>query len=190
MNPEEQAREKIDRLLAAAGWLVQNLGEANIHAGRGVAIREFPLTAGFGVADSLLYVDAKACGVLEAKPEGVTLTGVEIQSGRYAQGLPDQLPAWRRPLPFLYESTGVETHFTNGLDPEPRARNVFAFHQPGTLADWLGAIPQTTKLTTDGGAYEYQAELAPATFLARARQMPELITSWADGGSERKLLPA
>jgi len=142
MNPEEQAREKIDRLLAAAGWLVQNLGEANIHAGRGVAIREFPLTAGFGVADYLLYVDAKACGVLEAKPEGVTLTGVEIQSGRYAQGLPDQLPAWRRPLPFLYESTGVETHFTNGLDPEPRARNVFAFHRPETSGSRLCRRPQ------------------------------------------------
>jgi type I restriction enzyme R subunit len=54
--------------------------------------------------------------VIEAKKEGATLSGVEVQSGRYAQGLPAALPAWRRPLPFLFESSGVETHFTNGLN--------------------------------------------------------------------------
>ena len=43
-----------------------------------------------------------------------------------------------RPLPFLYESTGVETRFTNWLDPEPRSRQVFTFHRPETLAAWLG----------------------------------------------------
>ncbi|HKX93940.1 MAG TPA: hypothetical protein VJM48_04490, partial [Methylibium sp.] len=90
-----------------------------MHASRGVALREFPLDAGHGYADYLLYVDGKACGVVEAKKQGATLTGVELQSARYAQGLPPSLPAWRRPLPFVYESTGVETHFTNGLDPAP-----------------------------------------------------------------------
>jgi type I restriction enzyme R subunit len=113
-QPEERAREEIDRLLIAAGWAVQRVGEAHIHAARGVAIREFPLDSGFGFADYLLYVDAKACGVVEAKKKGATLTGVEVQSSRYAQGLPAALPAWTRPLPFIYESTGVETHFTNG----------------------------------------------------------------------------
>jgi type I site-specific restriction endonuclease len=47
--------------------------------------------------------------VIEAKKEGATLTGLEVQSGRYAQGLPTSLPALRRPLPFFWESTGVET---------------------------------------------------------------------------------
>ncbi len=69
-------------------------------AWRGVAIREFPLEPGHGFADYLLYVDAKACGVIEAKKAGATLTGVEAQSARYAQGLPNSLPAWHRPLPF------------------------------------------------------------------------------------------
>jgi type I restriction enzyme R subunit len=89
-------------------------------------------------ADYLLYVDGKAAGVIEAKKKGATLRGVEVQSAKHAEGLPASLPAWRRPLPFLYDSTGVETHFTNTLDPEPRARNVFAFHTPETLAAWLG----------------------------------------------------
>ncbi|MGH2361789.1 MAG: type I restriction-modification enzyme R subunit C-terminal domain-containing protein [bacterium] len=142
MDPEQEARQRIDDLLTRAGWAVQNTGAINLYARRGVAVREFALKTGHGEADYLLYVDARAAGVVEAKPEGHTLTGVERQSEKYGEGLPDDLPAWRRPLPFLYESTGVETRFTNGLDPEPRSRQVFAFHQPETLAEWL-AIPGT-----------------------------------------------
>ncbi len=86
-TPEQLARAETDRLLAAAGWAVQDFKQANLHASRGVALREFPLVAGHGEADYLLYVDGKACGVIEAKKRGATLSGVEIQSARYAQGL-------------------------------------------------------------------------------------------------------
>ena len=134
LQPEQQARGNIDRLLEAAGWHVCDASAANIHAARGVAIREFPLP-GYGFADYLLYVDGKAAGVIEAKKEGVTLTGVETQSDKYTKGLPAGLPCWSNPLPFSYQSTGVETRFTNGLDPTPRSRPVFAFHQPKLLAD-------------------------------------------------------
>ncbi len=180
MGSEQEARKSIDRLLAAAGWAVQDFKAADIHAARGVAIREFVLDAGQGFADYLLYIDGKAAGVIEAKKQGATLTGVEIQSARYAQGLPTTLPAWRRPLPFVYESTGAETHFTNGLDPEPRARNVFAFHQPGMLAEWLKELPQATVLTTGPSHAANQAAFAPATFLTRLRAMPPLATEWGD----------
>jgi type I restriction enzyme R subunit len=173
-NPEQRARQEIDRLLTAAGWVVQGMAEVNIAASPGVAIREFPLNLGHGSADYLLYVDGKACGVIEAKKQGVTLTGVEVQSARYAQGLPTALPAWSRPLPFAYESTGIETHFTNGLDPQPRARNVFAFHRPEMLAEWMRAIPVATVLSTDGQPSAAQVHESPATFLSRLRTMPEL----------------
>jgi len=173
-QPEQQAREDIDRLLTAAGWLIFDIAQANIHAARGVALREFPLNPGHGFADYLLYVDGKAAGVIEAKKRGSTLTGVEIQSGRYAQGLPEGLPAWRRPLPFLYESTGIETHFTNGLDPEPRARNAFAFHRPETLAEWLKGLPQATVLSTSE-VDSPVANASPGTFLARVRNLPPLV---------------
>ena len=86
MTSEEQARKHIDALLLAAGWHICDVADANIHAALGVAIREFPLDSGFGFADYLLYVDGKACGVIEAKKEGMPLTGVEVQSGRYAKG--------------------------------------------------------------------------------------------------------
>jgi type I restriction enzyme R subunit len=181
-TPEQQAREEIDRLLAAAGWAVQDVSTVDLHAARGVAIREFPLVGGHGKADYLLYVDGKAAGVVEAKKQGATLTGVEAQSARYAQGLPAALPAWRRPLPFLYESTGLETHFTNGLDPEPRARNVFAFRRPETLAGFLSVTPAKAGVhgLSAPAAQEAPAGYQLGTFLARVRHLPPLVTEWSD----------
>ena len=44
-----------------------------------------------GRADYLLFVDQKAAGVVEAKKVGETLTGVEWQSAKYVDGLPDEL---------------------------------------------------------------------------------------------------
>lgn len=126
MRSEEKARQNIDRLLTAAGWLVQDVARADLHAARGVALREFPLSPGHGIADYLLYLDGKAAGVIEAKKEGATLTGVEVQSGRYAVGLPPALPAWMRPLPFLYESTGLETHSNRAPEVTAAIRRVGA----------------------------------------------------------------
>lgn len=140
-TPEEKARRQIDEQLARCGWTVQHRDEANITAAPGVAIREFPL-AGGDEADYLLYANGKAIGVVEAKPEGTTLTGVEVQSAKYTQGLAPNLPAYHRPLPFAYESTGVETRFTNVLDPDARSREVFAFHRPETLVNWATAPDQ------------------------------------------------
>ncbi len=139
MTPEQQARANIDEMLTRAGWAVQDADALNLYAGQGVAVREFPLKSGHGHADYLLYLDRRAAGVVEAKPEGFTLKGVEAQSEKYSTGLPENLPVYLRPLPFLYESTGVETQFTNGLDPEPRSRHVFGFHTPNSLAENVGA---------------------------------------------------
>jgi type I restriction enzyme R subunit len=144
------------------------MGQQNLSAYRGVAIREFPLP-GQGFADYMLYVDAKAAGIIEAKKIGATLIGVETQSTKYTEGLPTALPAWSRPLPFAYESTGVETRFTNGLDPTPRSRPVFAFHRPETMAEWLGAPPLNRAAEA---AADYIAR--PSTFLSRIQNLPDL----------------
>ena len=135
-TPEQKAGDEIDERANAAGWLVQEREDLDLTAGRGIAVCEFPMKSGFGFADYLLYLDRKAVGAVEAKAEG-TLTGVEAQSAKYAAGLPENLPAHRRPLPFLFESNGAVTFFTNGLDPAPRSRPVFNFPRPETLAEWL-----------------------------------------------------
>lgn len=142
LTPERKARTEIDRQLAACGWQVQNYAEMNLHAQRGVALREFPLKT--GLADYLLVVDGKAIGAIEAKKAGTTLSGVHHQSIKYSEGLPSLPPAWHKPLPFLYESTGIETNYTNGLDPEPRTRRVYSFHRPETLAN-RAAQPSTLR---------------------------------------------
>ena len=166
MKPEQRARRKIDEQLQAAGWVVQSRDEANLGAARGVAVGEFPLTTGF--ADYMLFVDKRPIGVVEAKAAGKTLSGVELQTDRYSQGLPPLLKprAWHAPLPFLYQSTGVETFFTDVRDPEPRSRRVFTFHRPETLAERAG---------------EYGRSGGTPPLRARLRQMPPLITTglWA-----------
>ena len=176
MTPEQEARVNIDRLLQQAGWSVQNGDSINLYASGGVAVREFPLKSGHGAADYLLYVNQKAAGVVEAKPEGSTLTGVEVQSEKYSTGLPDNLPDHQRPLPFLYESTGVETQFTNRLDPEPRSRLVFAFHSPQTLAKWIG-VSETPGSGTHGIAEERRDYLAAHNLRQRLKAMPPLNAS-------------
>lgn len=160
MTPEQKARVEIDAMLEAAGWIVQDFAEMDRTAGRGIAVREFPLATGF--ADYLLYGDKKALGTIEAKKVGELLFGVEKQSDDYAEGFTKTakkkgLPAWILPLPFHYESTGKQTHFANRLDPNHAPRRVFAFHRPEaliavakggeTLRQKLQAMPP---LNTDG----------------------------------------
>ena len=77
---EAESRHEIDAALSRAGWCVQTMETVNLAAGRGVAVAEVPLAT--GVADYLLFVDRMAAGVVEAKREGTTLTGVEVQSER------------------------------------------------------------------------------------------------------------
>lgn len=135
MNPEEKARQQIDRMLESAGWCTQDLRDLNLGAALGVAVREFPLKS--GEADYLLFVDRQAVGVVEAKPAGTTLSGVAEQSEKYLVGVPSRLPHVQEPLPFGYESTGVETYFRDLRDPDPRSRRVFSFHRPETLREWV-----------------------------------------------------
>ena len=135
---EARARVLIDGQLAAAGWVVQDTRNLNLSAAQGVARREAIMAAGHGRADYLLYLDRRVVGVIEAKPVGTPLSGVEWQSAMYSAGLPAEvrLSVVTRDgrLPFVFEASGTETHFTNGYDPEPRSRRLFAFPRPETLA--------------------------------------------------------
>ena len=176
MTPEQEARVNIDRLLEQAGWAVQDVAAVNLYAAQGVAVREFSLKAGHGEADYLLFVDRQAVGVVEAKPEGHTLAGVEVQSGKYNTGLPDNLAAPRRPLPFLYESTGTETQFTNLLDPDARSRRVFSFHAPKTLAREIG-VSETPDVDARRIAEDGRDYLAAHNLRQRLKAMAPLNAS-------------
>jgi type I restriction enzyme, R subunit len=157
LHPEQRARVEIDRMLADAGWIVQDYRDIELTAGPGIAVREVPTKT--GPVDYLLFGGGKALGTIEAKKEGVPLRGVEWQTERYTQGFSELIkerpvPYWEPlPLPFHYQSTGAETLFTNLRDPIARPRDVFHFHRPETLIGWA------------------QEEFSR---LARLRRMPEL----------------
>jgi type I restriction enzyme R subunit len=133
-NPEQIARDNIDRQLIDCGWIIQKKKQINLSAGLGVAVTEYQTE--IGPADYVLFVDGKPIGVIEAKKEeeGVRLTTHEDQSKDYADSKLKYLH--NDPLPFVYESTGTLTRFTDYSDPKPRSRPVFAFHRPETFREW------------------------------------------------------
>ncbi len=135
-TPEQKARDTIDRQLTAAGWAVQKKSHINWHVSAGIAVTHYPMKDGTE-ADYVLFVDRKPVGIIEAKreEEGHHLITVEDQSSGYAASKLKHLN--NNPLPFVYESNGVLTNFTDYRDPKPRSRPVFTFHRPETLREWL-----------------------------------------------------
>ena len=163
---EQRARVLIDAQLSAAGWSVQDRGSEQLIGNAGVAVREAVMAPGHGRVDYLLYVERRVVGVVEAKPEGTTLSGVEWQSAMYATGLPathaKRAIVVDGRLPFVFEASGSETHFTNGYDPDPRARRLFSFPRPQTLA----------RLVRDA-----TEDPAAPTWRAKVRHLPALDTA-------------
>jgi len=134
-NPEQLARDNIDRQLLACGWLIQDKTRLNLIAGIGIAVKEYPTDV--GPADYVLFIDKKPIGIIEAKreEEGHRLSVHEDQSTEYAAA---KLKFYNNdPLPFVYESTGELTRFTDYRDPKPRSRPLFTFHRPETFQQWL-----------------------------------------------------
>lgn len=134
-NPEQIARDQIDKQLKACGWIIQSKKQINLNAGIGIAIKEYQTD--IGPADFVLFVDGKPCGVIEAKreEEGQSITEHEEQAEGYASSKLKYLN--NEKLPFVYLSTGEVITFTDFRDPKPRARNIFSFHRPETLRDLL-----------------------------------------------------
>jgi len=157
-TPEQQARVQIDKQLILAGWVIQDKKRLNLYQSLGVAVREMDTDT--GPADYMLFIDGKACGIIEAKREGTNLGQVAEQSGRYATSQTKNIRRWvcdDEPLPFLYEATNIEIYFRDERDPKPRSRTVFHFHQPETCHRWLKEsttfrtrLQQIPALNTDG----------------------------------------
>jgi type I restriction enzyme, R subunit len=187
-GPEEKARQRIDQLLIAAGWTIQDRADFDRTASLGVAVREFALPS--GEADYLLFVDGKAAAVVEAKKSGTTLSGASDQSEKYMGALPPHLASWGPNLVFDYESTGDETYFRDVRDPNARSRRVFAFHRPETLHAWL-LEPDTvrTRLTRlppldERGLRDCQVEAIQGLEASLAEAKPRALIQMATGAGK------
>lgn len=136
MTPEAKAREQIDKKLQESGWVIQDIKTLNLTVALGVAVREFPTST--GPVDYALFVDGMPVGVVEAKKDekGEVLTGVEGQSGRYANSRFKWVNQEYR-IRFVYEATGKLVRFTDYADIKCRSREIFSFHRPETLKRWL-----------------------------------------------------
>lgn len=156
MKPEDKVREKIDDILKQVGFVIQDREEFNRNASLGVAVREFVMSDE-SKADYLLFIDGKACGVIEAKKEGISLSGIELQAKHYASHIPKELRIWQNPMPFIYVSNFNEIYFADLREQDYSSRQIFSFHTPEslfenlkrdkTLRDSLKEIP---KLDTAG----------------------------------------
>lgn len=188
MTPEARARQHIDAMLTRAGWLVQDRRDVNLTAGPGVAVREVPTPT--GPADYILFLDGRACAALEAKPEGITLSGVVRQGSDYARAAPADFPHWANPLSLVYVSTGAETLFQDSRDPQPRPRPVFAVHRPETLRRLLQA-PTTLRARLAAmppldatGLRPCQAEAVAGIEASLAAGRPRALVSMATGAGK------
>ena len=136
MHPEEKARLVIDKKLEDSGYILQDFKEFNPSINLGVIVRNFPIDSGF--ADYLIFIDKNPVGIIEAKKsqEGEKLIVVEEQSKKY---LTSKIK-WslnNKPLRFAYETTDILTRFTDYNDKKPRSREIFSFHKPETLQEWI-----------------------------------------------------
>lgn len=118
-DPEALARIQIDRLMTEASWLVVDRHEANIFAGRCIAIREVSIP-GAGEADYLFIADRRAIGTIEAKAAGDHPFRRRTTDESLCRGNTRLRYSLDLPLPMLYKSTGIETRFTTLLEPERR----------------------------------------------------------------------
>ena len=135
-NPEQIARDQIDKRLGEAGWIVQDKKAIDFSAVLGSLFANIRRTSAPLI--TRYSSTRKRSASIEAKPEewGHKITTVEEQSGGYAAAKLKWVNN-TEPLPFVYESTGVITRFTDARDPKPRSREVFTFHRPETMAEWL-----------------------------------------------------
>lgn len=191
LPPEQLAREQIDAQLKLCGWSVQDYDKYNPSVSLGVALREVPVKG--GRCDYLLLINRKPAGIIEAKKAGTTLSAVAEQSEYYGKNLPDFFQLETKSLRFYYESTGIETFFRDGNDPEPRSRRVFSFHRPETLSDWIEQ-PETLRgrlmrmvadhpLITDG-MRDCQIEAITKLEKSFAKDKPRALIQMATGSGK------
>ena len=145
MQKEASARIKVNKLLEESGWRFfdDKNGKQNIQLETNIKWNDLGddfqgRSNNSGFIDFLLLdSNSNPLVVIEAKreEEAHKLNVHEDQSKGYATAKLKHLK--NEPLPFVYISTGEVTRIIDFRDPKPRTREIFSFHRPETLRDWL-----------------------------------------------------
>lgn len=150
-NPEERARETIDKQLIEAGWkpIDRNEYESGMHA---VAVRE--MSSGNNKrADYILFLQGMAVGVVEAKRDDIELltTSHITQVVYYANHPKDWYKSFAKKLPFVWLANGKEILFKDHRDDETEFVSQTSFLRPKDIArlldirdEWAG-LPNLNK---------------------------------------------
>ena len=161
----------------------------NLGAGLGVAIREFQTDS--GPVDYGLFVGRRLCGVIEAKPEGTTLSGFAEQAARYIADAPRHLVRDEGQVRFEYVASSAETLFRDHADPDPVSRRVFAFHRPETLDRWLkepatlrGRLKAGLPELKSDGLRACQIDAVGALEISMAQNRPRALVQMATGAGK------
>ena len=111
--PEELARQHLDTQLGVAGWIV--LPPSSLTDSRPLSLCK--LSDDTSRADYVLYLDGKACGIIEAKRADHSLQGVQKQSATYAtfRKWTETSTYWQNTLPFHVEANGRQITRSNRL---------------------------------------------------------------------------
>lgn len=182
MTPEQIAREKIDRMMAEAGWAVVDRDHYSPEISA-VAVEE-GIMEGNHEADYLLFINGKAFGVLEAKREEVDVTSSVVceQAEFYTKSVPSWCPAWYEPLPLAYVSNGKELYFRDLRDPEGTYQPLKSIHTPKQITKLLGitdyyaALPNLQKRGLRDCQYEAITELEKSFRAGQDRALMVLAT--------------
>jgi len=182
MTPEQLAREKIDRMMADAGWAVVDRDHYSPELSA-VAVEE-GLMKGNHEADYLLFINGKAFGVLEAKREEVDVTSDVVceQAEFYTKSAPDWCQAWEKPLPLAYVSNGKEFYFRDVRDPESNYQPLKSIHTPMQIKKLLGiqdfyaGLPALKKAGLRACQYEAITELEKSFRSGQDRALMVLAT--------------
>ena len=154
LKPEEQARKKIDEMLADAGWYIcdRNHFTSDHNA---VALTEGLLNGNLE-ADYLLFLDGRIAGVLEAKRPEVDLAKIAgPQAVHYTFEIPEDYPCWSGTRPIVLLSNGETILLRQTFHERGGEHDVYtplpSMPTPKECAEWLGidsywaALPELTR---------------------------------------------
>ena len=182
MQPEELAREKIDKQLLNAGW---DIVSRNEYVPRYASAVKEALMQGNTESDYLLFLDDKAIAVVEAKREENLLgVAVERQAEKYARSPQNWYGVWCQNLiPLVYMANGKKIYYKNMLtDPDGDYIELAQMHSPKKMlllinqSSEYGALPRLEKRELRDCQYNAEIEFEKSMKDGKKKTLAVLAT--------------